>query len=97
MRGRSKARFHFGHRVLVLFPAIDLTAAGSSARERALLPFPCSIFCLAQFSIFFFFFTAQFVAGGVTHHRFIFFQPTLLLASWLLAQVVNQGFRNIEN
>jgi hypothetical protein len=34
----------------------------------------------------FHFFAAQFVAGGVARHRFIFFQPTLLLASWLLAK-----------
>ena len=50
-----EARFHFGHRALVLFPAIDPTAAGSGARERALLPFPCSVFCLAQFAILFIF------------------------------------------
>jgi len=45
----------------------------------------------------FHFFAAQFVASGVARHRFIFFQPTLLLASWLLAQVVNQVFRDIAN
>ena len=62
------------------------------ARGSALLLFSCSVFCLAQFALLFIFLRPILLLrrGPSSIH---FFQPITLLASWLLAQEVNQGNR----